>query len=85
MKKRIGKFYIDRHIYDDMECVYGLFKHLMFIPYRVEFHYDKNQFMLIGLSDLFSIVKEGELYPEYKVIITFEKDGYSYDIELIDK
>lgn len=73
--KRAGKFYITQELIEsnitEIEEVFSL---LRFVPFRVEFLYP-NRFEYIGTSHLFREIEQGEVPPEYILIIIKSEDN----------
>ncbi len=65
-ERRYGKFTIPAVMLRlSHESVQRIYKEV--IPTRVEFMYDADAFMVIGISELFDTLKEGEQIPEYEI------------------
>ena len=71
--RRIGKFYISDFFLAQSEAEI-VFTSLKFIPYRVEFLWDKKIMQYIGLSYLFDEIPFSEETPEYNIILHSERD-----------
>jgi len=73
---KIGKITIDRYLYDnDLETLREFYKSIEIVPLRVEHLYHTDAFEIIGDSPMFDETKEGDIAPEYIVIVTYNEDG----------
>ena len=81
MNKRRGKFYVSTSLLhsDDFWIVLAEMK---FIPARVEQLYDRDAFEYVGLSHLFREVPQGEITPEYEIIIC--KEGAVISVKAVE-
>ena len=74
LKKRIGKFYITKHLLDDViiEDFSEILSDMLFIPLRVEFIYFYNKFEMVGVSKYFEILDDGLEIPTYDITLTWD-------------
>jgi hypothetical protein len=68
-KRRIGQFYVAKEVFE-AEWFAEVLICLRFVPYRVEYHYDKAAMHMVGVSEMFAESEEGFTAPEYALEIT---------------
>lgn len=79
MSRRIGKFNLSIDSIENKELAVGVFRHLDFIPLRVECLMYINQYEFIGISDSFDDVPLGCVTPEYQIDARFNVDNDCFD------
>jgi len=73
MLMRKGKIYATQEFVES-EDAGEVFSILGFVPYHVEFLYERMRFEMSGKSHLFDRLGEGMMSPEYKIILTRDDD-----------
>jgi hypothetical protein len=73
MKKRLGKFYINKSMIDEKDTP-DILARMAFVPYRVELLAYRNDFEFIGTSKLFDEHTIGYDVPEYQIVISTARD-----------
>ena len=80
MRHRVGKFYIpQKEIYENLKDMTKVFRLLQFVPLRVQFKAEVNQFEYIGNSDLFDNIAKYSEVPVYELEVHYDAPDLEAD------